>query len=842
MNRTLLSFCFFLLIASFGAAQQNDAPTASMPQRQLALLTQLQQAREDTNKVNILLALCKFHWDNKRNKDTITSYSEKMIKLSRQLKFQKGINEGNYYQCLLNVSEKKFDKARAIVVQMPEDQQARLYIVMGEHFLFRPALKKADLDSAYSYFDQALQISRQSGLKKWKHESLIALGKYYFANDEFSRAKASFLEIIIDHQRSGDSLAEARVWSELGKYMPDTERTLEEQFSAHGNALKLYEALKDTVNEISVIEDLAGINMYHSKLATARELFQRALQLRNLIGKKNTLTDTRALAWICHAMGELDEALFYALAADEQRRQLELPEFIVDKLILGIIYGDIGQHKESLQYLLDINPDNRYWNYFTCRKVVEQYLALGQPREALAYVQDFEKKVPAERPADKQTLAAVKGDCYAGLNKFEKAEQYYLEMIRLDPETQKFKENEVAPLPVSISGAEAHYKIARFYVDQHKFNKAGPYLSSAAKIGFFSGNQFYTSHFMRDLSLLQFKVDSATGNYLSAIQHYQRYNSLNDSIFNAAKMKQLQQLQVKYETEKKELAIATRDEQISALKQNDLLRQRNLKQANFIRNITMAAVAVLVLFGGVLFWQYRQKKKANRMITAQNDQLQHLLSEKEWLLKEVHHRVKNNLHTIICLLESQAAFLEDDALKAIEKSQHRIYAMSLIHQKLYQTENVKTIEMANYLPEFIQYLKEGFGMSRIVIELDVEPIQLDASVAIPVALILNEAVTNSIKYAFPGGERGIIKVVLRRDGDHILLRIADNGIGMSRNLNDGDFNSLGVELMKGLTEDINGRIAFENDNGTKITILFKVNTISSVTSVLQVNELAIESI
>ena len=101
----------------------------------------------------------------------------------------------------------------------------------------------------------------------------------------------------------------------------------------------------------------------------------------------------------------------------------------------------------------------------------------------------------------------------------------------------------------------------------------------------------------------------------------------------------------------------------------------------------------------------------NHLINQKNLELEFLVEEKEWLLKEVHHRVKNNLQTIICLLESQAAYLENDALKAIETSQNRIYTMSLIHQKLYQSENIQTIDMALYISELIQYLKDSFNIA-----------------------------------------------------------------------------------------------------------------------------------
>ncbi|MEP6628534.1 MAG: sensor histidine kinase, partial [Ginsengibacter sp.] len=211
-------------------------------------------------------------------------------------------------------------------------------------------------------------------------------------------------------------------------------------------------------------------------------------------------------------------------------------------------------------------------------------------------------------------------------------------------------------------------------------------------------------------------------------------------------------------------------------------------------------------------------------INDKNLALQQFLHEKEWLLKEVHHRVKNNLHTVICLLESQAAYLENDALKANENTQHRIYAMSLIHQKLYKSEDIKTIDMSIYLPEFVDYLRDGFGIQQqIHFDLDIEPIKLGVSQAIPLALILNEAITNSIKYAFPLNKKGAIVVAMHKSDKNIEVVIADNGIGIDPLLADTVLNSLGLQLMKGLSEDIEGQIVFQNKNGTKITITFNVD-------------------
>lgn len=828
MNRSPFLLVSFLVISAMGMAQSPETPPKTYEQIQAELIDQLKAAGQDTTRVWLLLVMSDFHWRKSGHIDSSIMYAGQARELSKRLRFSSGLDEACFFLCRALVRQNRIAEARQLLSDVSNDWQPQLVIRIGEEFLFRPTLKDADLDSAYKYFTYALQKAEELGSQKWRHESLIALGKYYFASNKFAKGKSCFLSIIDDFKQVGDSSSEAHIWSELGKYMPDNDSTMQEQLAAHGYAMKLYQALKDTNNERSVLEDIAAIHMYHQKFDLARTLFKRAAELRKAVGNKTLYKDYVAIAWMAHAVGDLDEALSYAVATEKNLESLSLPIFSEVDMLFGQIYSDEGQADKSLQrFLKATNAKNEKWNHFVCKRVVDQYIRLNQPDKALSFLLNYEKTRPPKTPADQETIAGAKGDCYAALKNFALAEKYYKEMIELDDQAQKHSARELLPFPFMISGPEAYYKIANFYTSQKKHNAASAYLAKALAPGSFAGESHYTSSLMRKLWLLKFKTDSASGNYAAAIRSYQRYTSINDSIFNVDKSRQFQQLEVQYETAKKENDIKTRDQQIETLTQNAQLRQANLEQANLITKITIAIVGILILSGALLFRQYLQKQRSSKMIQLKNTQLEHLVTEKEWLLKEVHHRVKNNLHTIICLLESQAIYLQDDALKAIENSQHRVYAMSLIHQKLYQADNVKTIEMSDYLPEFIHYLKDGFGISRdIAFVLDVEPLQLDVSKAVPVALIINEAVTNSIKYAFQKKKEGnMIKVGMQNSGDDIILTIADNGVGITPEINETQLNSLGLALMKGLCEDIRGHIEFENNHGTRITITFKMEPI-----------------
>ena len=434
-------------------------------------------------------------------------------------------------------------------------------------------------------------------------------------------------------------------------------------------------------------------------------------------------------------------------------------------------------------------------------------LKLGRNQEALDFVMTNVRQFPPEGDHDKMYVQWMLADCYKVLKRYDQAEKHYLEMFKLEK-----KQNLIEP--------NIYKAIGQFYVERFKYKLAEPYLRKLDTNASTRGGVQFQAH----LYFLLFKIDSAAGHDHSAMRYLMKNKKFDDSIYNQTKTAEIQKLQIQYETEKKESALKIKDQNIRILTDKEKLQQASLDKAFFIRNLTVIGIILLVIIAGLLYRQYRRKQQTNLIITHKNELLEHLLKEKEWLLKEVHHRVKNNLHMVISLLESQAMYLENDALKAMESSQHRIFSMSLIHQKLYQSDEVKTIDMSVYLPEFVNYLRDSFDVGKYIhFNLEVDPVQLSAAQAIPLALVLNEAVTNSIKYAFPGNRQGEITIRMQQIGENIELVIMDNGVGMARAKGNADIDSLGLKLMRGLTEEIRGQILFENSNGTTITIKFKID-------------------
>ena len=326
---------------------------------------------------------------------------------------------------------------------------------------------------------------------------------------------------------------------------------------------------------------------------------------------------------------------------------------------------------------------------------------------------------------------------------------------------------------------------------------------------------------------LSYLLDSTEGNFRLANNHLLSYKVKTDSISSEKTRRQFQVLGIEYEIGMKEDSIKLKDKDISLLKQKNSLQQANLRQTSLVRNVTIGGIILASIIIGLLYRQYRHKQRSNQLITQKNEQLQHLLTDKEWLLKEIHHRVKNNLQIVMSLLNSQSAYINNDAaLIAIHDSQHRVHAMSLIHQKLYSSENLSSINMSVYIRELVSYLSESFDAGkRIRFELSIEPLEMDVSQAVPLGLILNEAITNSIKYAFPDNKNGTISISLVSTGtSQYSLNISDNGVGMPIHVKDKKTGSLGMSLMAGLSEDLDGKFIIENTNGTLISILFMHDT------------------
>lgn len=310
---------------------------------------------------------------------------------------------------------------------------------------------------------------------------------------------------------------------------------------------------------------------------------------------------------------------------------------------------------------------------------------------------------------------------------------------------------------------------------------------------------------------------AATNDYKNAYTAFLQHDLLEDSVFTAESDQRVTTLQTEFEVAQKESTIKTQEQSISLQKNIQLL--------------TLGAAAMLVILLLLLYRNYRSKKNANtklevfnELLEQQNIQLDKRNADNELLLKEIHHRVKNNLEIVSGLLALQAAQIDHPSAQAVmQASQNRVLSMGIIHQKLYQKGNLAAIEMKDYFQNLGESILDTFDIAdRIDIVCEMQPTELDVDTAVPLGLIANELLTNALKYAFTEDKRGEIMISLSASANknEFVFKLADNGIGKPENVASKG-TGFGSNLVNLLVQQLEGKMTTDNSNGTSITIYFK---------------------
>ncbi|HKO78963.1 MAG TPA: histidine kinase dimerization/phosphoacceptor domain -containing protein, partial [Chitinophagaceae bacterium] len=579
-------------------------------------------------------------------------------------------------------------------------------------------------------------------------------------------------------------------------------------------AAPLYGEAGSKEAQANTIRHLGDLSILNGNFKQASIQLKQALKIFKEINHKDLQGVYDLLCNVSRQMGNYTEALQFGLlalkTAENQKDSSAQLSAIYNHLGATLYYLD--KHSEAATYYetgvqVTLRNKDTSATVIIVHNLANAYMRSNETPKAIKILKSIENDFNLHALYDQVAIYTSLLSSYTEIKRYDSAKIYFTKL--LDISTGK---DVMDPLQGDIYSAFIKYLTAvKRYADVARYCSINEKFSF--KYGFI--NKVTATNYQ-----YWYKADSALGHPDSALTHYQKFVTLNDSLLNEVKARQISELQIQYETEKK-------DNDIELLTKQDILQKKELRQASVLRNLTLAAVALLIIVVILLYSRFRLKQKANRQlelkqleINQKNEELKNMLAEKEWWLKEVHHRVKNNLHTIICLLESQAMYLEKDALQAIEKSQHRIYAMSLIHQKLYQNEDLQVIDMSIYLEEFIGYLKDSFDAEKIEFIINVEPVQLNLQQAIPVALIINEGVTNAIKYAFTNERDAKIWISMSESDATVELIILDNGRGFELN-EESETKSLGIQLIKGLTKELKGTVLIEAKGGTKLSIVFK---------------------
>lgn len=461
-------------------------------------------------------------------------------------------------------------------------------------------------------------------------------------------------------------------------------------------------------------------------------------------------------------------------------------------------------------------------------RISEDLVRQERPKEGLEYAQ---KALDICRKNDIKTELAYAlryaGDACMAMMDYPQSLAYYDEALQLT--------YELMPSPSSIADiincrGNAYKRLGRYeealkdykicLANSEKANYPGGILTATANLGevhLLLGNyaaalpyQLKTIEMQEEMSDLANLVENyghastiyeRLGNDKLALLYQKKARKLRDSTASLASDAAVSELRTQYETEQNEATILAQNDQI--------VQQKRVQWLGL-------GVAGLLAFLAINFYRNAvARKKTNALLAAKN-------SENELLLKEIHHRVKNNLEVVSSLLALQSAQIDDQGIKdAMLEGQNRVQSIGIVHQKLYQGTNLGAIEMKDYLINLSDSILDSFGAEqRVQIECVMDELDVDIDTAVPLGLIINELLTNSLKYAFPNKQTGTVKISLQKYASGVLhLEVQDNGVGKSGHTNGTGFGSQLVAL---LTRQLNGEMREEFESGTHVIFDFNI--------------------
>ncbi len=526
---------------------------------------------------------------------------------------------------------------------------------------------------------------------------------------------------------------------------------------------------------------------------------------------------------------------------------------------LGIAYNNLGNSEKSMDY------------FMKALKIMEQindksgialsYRNMGQANFYMdnfdKALQDFQNSLDIKKESeDKKSISQLLiliGNVKAKTEQYDEALDYYLKALEIKKEIDD-----------RLGISQIYSNLGNVYLVQGKMKICLEYRLKALKIGRELGNNWEIALSTFNLAEYYLKVKQPekaysyileskelaenlenkglvkdnlgnyslyyeqTGDYEKALKYQRDYSELTEIMFSEKLSENIAEMQVKYETEKKE-----KESQAYKLQLQKVRSHR--QQLVFI----LAVVLLIVLF---IYSRYRTKKKSalllQHLVNERTQELQQKitelrlaknriqkdLKERETLLQEIHHRVKNNMQIIKSMIDLQGREVTDKmTLNAFDTCVNRIQSMVLVHELLYESSDFANIPFKEYAKKRAEELLRSAGIGEnISLDLKIADISLGIKTAIPCGLILNELFTNSLKHAFPEGQKGHILIslqLLKNKSCELIFR--DNGVGIPGDIDFDKTESLGLYLIKILAEQIEGTVSMSRKNGTMFKIIFR---------------------
>ncbi|HEY1039886.1 MAG TPA: tetratricopeptide repeat protein [Bacteroidia bacterium] len=577
----------------------------------------------------------------------------------------------------------------------------------------------------------------------------------------------------------------ARALSNMG-FIEQNKGNNEKAIDLWQQALKIREEINEQLGIASLLNNIGFVYMENGSTDKALDFYRKSLKIREKAGNKGGITNSlHNIASIYYATGDTVKALEY------YRKNLAIQQEINDKKGMAYSYLNIGNT------LFEINPGNVKEPLDYLQKSLSLFEEIQFKQGIIKALKNIGKiyqseGLPGCTGSRKECLQ--KG-IVAAMDNFQRS-------LKISEEISN-KEGT----------AEALNYIADCYYRQNKLKEAMVY----ANKGMMVSQELKSPSLIKTAANLLYGIYEKQNKPEPALEMYKLFIQMRDSIQNKENQKTLIRSEFQIEFDKKAIADSlklAKDKEVYTIQiENDKKQKLYLYILVFLSLVS----------GFFIYNRFRVTARQKKEIELRNSIISRSLEEKEVLLKEIHHRVKNNLQVISSLLGLQSESIENGALKNLfSESKNKINTISLIHQKLYQSGDLAEIDMHDYFSSLYNYIQPLFENNRknIQFNLSTAAIKFDVDTSVPLGLIFNELITNSLKYAFADKRDGTIDVTLEElEKGRFVFSVSDDGSGFDGQTKRS--NSLGLNLVRMLTSQLNGNCLIESGKGTKITIRFE---------------------
>jgi len=526
---------------------------------------------------------------------------------------------------------------------------------------------------------------------------------------------------------------------------------------------------------------------------------------------KNDSLISNALLEISHSyerIGNYSSALDYIFKCYSFAMKAEFKDFGSIFNVIGTIYYNLGNYDISIEYLrkalsIHLKNNNSLLAGDDYTNIGETYRLQGKYDSAFI---NFNKAYLFYNKVNSKGRIAL-AQCNLGLiyiykNIDSKADSLF-----------RLSFNYLRSINDYYPECITHYEIAqKAYLDKN-IEKASQYALSAKNMASKCGFRKE----LIDILLLSSKISHEKGDFQEAFQHLTQYQAFKDSLINDKTVSQMAEMRAEFE-------ISQNETEMSYLKKISKVRT-NLLLVALVGMLAIAALAFYLLrLSRMLKLNNLRLSEFNEELNQKNHVIDLALQEKEMLMKEIHHRVKNNLQIISSIISLQSMRLDNPAMTDIfNEMQRRILTIAAIHQKLYQGNSVSLVNMKDYIEEVVESTHSSLNNSDLKVgyEIAVQNIDIDMDTAVSLGLIVNELTTNAYKYAFtPNRTNSLTITLIKTPQNNIELTLHDNGPGMPEGFTIENTNSLGLRMVSLLIRQRKGIIKYSYDAGTRIDIGF----------------------